>query len=74
MTRTKMIKSLMRFTGAGTIRLGEVAKFLGDGNPDRVKKKYLQGLEKIHGGRYLIDDVADRLIVFFEEADDAGEG
>lgn len=61
MIRTDIAKELRRFTGKGTIRSSELARFLGDSNADRVKKKYLTGLEAIGGTAYLIPEVADRL-------------
>ena len=61
MTRTDIAKELRRFTGAGTISRTQLAEFLGEKNPSRVRKKYLEGLEAIGGRRYLITDVADRL-------------
>ena len=58
---TDIAKELRRFTGKGTIKAGEVAKFVGDKNVHRVRQKYLIGLEAIGGRAYLITDVAARL-------------
>ena len=61
MIRTDIAKELRRYTGAGTIRAKELAGFLGVKNVQRVKTKYLNGLEAIGGRAYLITDVAERL-------------
>lgn len=61
MIRTDIAKELRRFTGKGTIRASEVARFLGDKNISLVKRKYLIGLEAIGGSAYLIPEVAERL-------------
>lgn len=61
MIRTDIAKELRRYTGKGTIRASEVARFLGEKNVSRVREKYLKGLEAIGGRAYLITDVAERL-------------
>lgn len=61
MTRTDIAKSLRRYCGRETIRLKEIAGFIGDSNLDRVKKKYCAGLEAISGRMYLVTEVAERM-------------
>ena len=61
MTRCEIEKSLLRVTGGvPIIKLAEVSRGVRDSNKDRVKKKYLLGLEKIGAG-YFVPEVAQRL-------------
>lgn len=61
MTRTDIAKALRRYCGRETIRLKEIAGFIGDSNKERVKRKYCAGLEAISGQMYLVDEVAARM-------------
>ena len=61
MTRSEIEKSLLKVTGGvPIIKLAEVSMVVRDTNKDRVKKKYLLGLEKI-GAEYFVPEVAQRL-------------
>ena len=54
MTKTELAKAMP------LIRLARIADMVGDSNPQRVKQKYLLGLERING-RYFVPEVAERL-------------
>ena len=61
MTRSEIEKSLLKVTGGvPIIKLAEVSMVVRDTNKDRVKKKYLLGLERIGSG-YFVPEVAQRL-------------
>lgn len=61
MTRSEIEKSLLKVTGGvPIIKLAEVSRVVRDTNKDRVKKKYLLGLERIGAG-YFVPEVAQRL-------------
>ena len=60
MTQTGLTEILRQEVGRGTITAAEVGTFLGDGNRDRIKKTYLEGLKAIRG-HYIISEVAARL-------------
>ena len=60
MTQTGLTEILRQEVGRGTITAAEVGTFLGDGNRDRIKKQYLDGLKAIKG-HYIISEVAARL-------------
>lgn len=61
MTVTDIKKELYVFTGKRPfITAAEVCVVVGDSNKSRVKKKYLEGLEKVGKG-YFIPEVAERL-------------
>ena len=61
MTRSEIEKSLLKVTGGvPIIKLAEISRVVRDSNKDRVKKKYLLGLEKIGAG-YFVPEVAQRL-------------
>ena len=70
MTRTDIAKELRRYTGAGTVTVTQLAGFLGHKNNTRVKNRYLRDdpdsevpiMRAIGGNRYLITDVAIRLM------------
>ena len=61
MNRTDIAAELRRISGAGTVKVGHVCQFIGDKDQYRVKRKYLAGLQNI-SGRYLVTDVAQRLM------------
>lgn len=46
----------------GTITVTQLSCFMQQKNKSRVKEKYLDGLERISGKYYLIDDVAQSLM------------
>lgn len=46
----------------GVITKSQLGCFVQQQNPNRVKRKYLEGLFCIEGKYYLIDDVAERLL------------
>lgn len=59
MTVQELIRDMRRHTGgAGMITVAEFAAFMAQTNHDRVKKKYLIGLEAVDGKYYYIPDVA----------------
>ena len=60
MTKSDIASELRRFTGKGLITARELSRFVGDSNPQRVRRKFLMDLERIGQG-YLITDVAERL-------------
>lgn len=62
MTATDIKKELYAITGSKRpfITAAEVCEAVGDKNAGRVKKKYLDGLEKVGKG-YFIPEVAQRL-------------
>ena len=61
MTRTDIAKALRRYCGRETIKLHEIAGFLGDSNKGRVKRKYCAGLEAIGGQAYLVTEIAEKM-------------
>ena len=62
MTATDIKKELYAVTGRKSpfITVAEVCEAVGDKNSGRVKKKYLDGLERVGKG-YFIPEVAQRL-------------
>lgn len=47
--------------GASFITLGQITKYMGVKNTQRVKRDYLDDLEKVDGKRYFVPDVARRI-------------
>lgn len=60
MTKTELAKAMTQANGGPFIKLARIADMVGDSNPQRVKQKYLLGLERING-MYFIPEVAERL-------------
>ena len=61
MTKTELAKEITRANGGNPlIKLSKIAEIVGDSNHQRVKRKYLQGLELI-GNRYFVPEVAEAL-------------
>lgn len=60
MTATDIAKELTKANGGPFIKVGVLAKFVGDSNRGRVKKKYLEGLQQFNGN-YFIPEVAERI-------------
>lgn len=61
MTKTELAKEITRANnGSPLIKLSKIAELVGDKNAQRVKRKYLQGLELI-GNRYFVPEVAEAL-------------
>lgn len=61
MTKTDIRKALERATGSPFIKATELAKFLKDSNPSRIRQKYLKDCECLPGRLYLCDEVAEKL-------------
>ena len=61
MTAKEITRELYGLTGKRPfITVRELCTVVGDSNPYRVKKKYLDGLEKVGKG-YFVPEVAERL-------------
>ena len=61
MTKTELARELTRANGGNPlIKLSKIAEIVGDKNTQRVRRKYLQGLELI-GNRYFVPEVAEAL-------------
>lgn len=60
MTTKELARSMERINGSPFIKIGEIARMVGDRTTSRVKRNYLQGLESFNG-RYFIPEVAERI-------------
>lgn len=61
MTKTELAKEITRANnGSPLIKLSKIAEIVGDKNPQRVKRTYLDGLERI-GKCYFVPEVAEAL-------------
>ena len=60
MTATDIARSMERITGSPFIKIGEIARMVGDNKTTRVKRNYLQGLQSFNG-HYFIPEVAQRI-------------
>lgn len=62
MNYSEVKKELERsIDGSSFCTLQQVVRFMGLKNPDRVKKTYLDGLDRVNGKFYFVPDVARRL-------------
>lgn len=60
MTAKELARSMERINGSPFIKIGEIARMVGDQTTSRVKRNYLEGLENFNG-RYYIPEVAERI-------------
>ena len=61
MTATQLKNEILKANGGSPfIKIGKICEILGDKDRHRVKKKYLDGLQKI-GMCYFVPEVAERL-------------
>lgn len=65
MTKNEITADLRRFCGGGFVTRSQLAQFLGYASPKRVDR-FLEGLDRISGTRYFINDVAERLLMYRE--------
>lgn len=59
MTKTEIRKALERATGSPFIKASQLAKYVGDKNVQRVRRKYLIHCQCLPGKLYLIEEVAE---------------
>lgn len=61
MTKTELAREIARANnGSPLIKLSKIAEIVGDKNTQRVKRTYLDGLERI-GKCYFVPEVAEAL-------------
>lgn len=61
MTKTELAREITRANnGSPLIKLSKIAEIVGDKNTQRVKRTYLDGLERI-GKCYFVPEVAEAL-------------
>lgn len=60
MTAAELARSMERIHGSPFIKIGDIARMVGDCTTSRVKRNYLQGLESFNG-HYFIPEVAERI-------------
>lgn len=61
MTKTEIRRALERCAGGPFIKASELARYLKDSNPSRVRQKYLKDCEYLPGKLYLCEEVAEIL-------------
>lgn len=59
MTKTDLRRALERATGSPFIKASQLAKFVGDKNVSRVRRKYLINCQCLPGKLYLCEEVAE---------------
>ena len=63
MTKAELTADLKRFCGGSFITRKEFAKYMGYSSPKCVDQM-LNGLERINGTRYFINEVAENVLKF----------
>lgn len=63
MTKTEITSDLKKYCGGSFITRTELANYLNYSSPKRVDR-ILQGLDRICGTRYFINDVVENILKF----------
>lgn len=63
MTKQELTKDMKAFCGGGSfITITDFCRFMGLKSRDKAKAKYLDGLERVGGAGYFVNDVAERVM------------
>lgn len=61
MNKQQLVKDMKGATGSSFITLKELTTYLGHKDPQKIRRKYCTGLERV-GVSYFIPDVVDRIM------------
>lgn len=62
MTKTEIAKDMKAFCGGSFITTTAFCRYMGLKSREKAKSKYLEGLERVGGAGYFVNDVAERIM------------